>query len=519
MGLLERVNDRLAVRRTERNSVDWYIQNYIEPLMGTQFGYQGHGYQTQGLTLTGLGQGVREVANDLPAYMRALRSCPPAFAAQMVRAAILSQVRFAFRNKPSNLVTPRRIFGTNALDLLEHPWTNGTTGQMVAQMEWHEGLTGNAYVYMQANPSRRLRILRPDWVGIVYGSKREPDDPMHAIDGDLLAYVYMNGGFLANRGKLETFMPNEIAHWSPLPDPESPGIGMSWLTPAIRDMQGDRLATEHKLKFFSNGATPNLVVKGLTAKNKEEFDAIVDMIDDKHKGIANAYRTLYLTAGADATVVGSNLRQMEFTEVQGKGETRIAMLSRIPAAILQISEGLQGSALNASNFAPSRRTLVDTFIYPFLQDLARAMSPMVDVPTDSELWFDGTDMPILREDAKDAADISSVDATTISGLITAGFTAKSVVAAVVGRNMALLDHSGLVSVQLQPPGTWHGVPDPTPANPGAEIAPPDGVSPPAPTVPPAPPSAVKPAKLPPAEKKSRDWREVVGIPEELRRQE
>src|SRR6185295_12530897 len=123
---------------------------------------------------------------------------------------------------------------------------------------------------------------------------------------------------------------------------------------------------------------------------------------------------------------------------------------RIPAAILQISEGLQGSALNAGNFAPARRTLVDTFIYPWLQDLARSLSPIGRVPLDAELWFDGADMPILREDAKDAADIASTDAATITGLVQAGFKPKSVVAAVTGRNMSLLDHDPrFISVQLQ----------------------------------------------------------------------
>ncbi len=506
-GLLDRIGDRLA-RREERNSIDWWIENYLVPA-ATQFGFMGHTYQVGGVVQTGMGPAVKEVANALPAYMAALRSCPPAFAAQMVRAAILSQVRFCFRNGPGTL-TPRRVFTTKALSKLERPWPNATTGQMVTQMEWYEGLTGNSYVYDQANPDR-FRLLRPDWVAILHGSQREPDDPMWAIDATVLGYVYQQGGFLANRGRVETFMPAEIAHWSPLPDPESPEIGMSWLTPAIRDMQGDRAATEHKLRFFTNGATPNMVVKGITAKSKEEFDTIVDMIDEKHQGLANAYRTLYLTAGADATVVGANLRQMDFANTQGKGETRIAMMSRIPAAILQISEGLSGSALNAGNFGPARRSLVDTFIYPWLQDLARALSPVVDVPLDAELWFDGTDMPILREDAKDAADIASTDAGTIQTLVNSGFKPKSVIAAVTARNMSLLEHSGLWSVQLQPPQlTAPALADGAPA--------PNGDTPP---LPPAPqpvklPAKAAPKQLPPPK---RDWRDVVGIPEEQRRPE
>jgi len=144
------------------------------------------------------------------------------------------------------------------------------------------------------------------------------------------------------------------------------------------------------------------------------------------------------------------MQQMDFANVQGKGETRIAMLSRVPAAILQISEGLSGSSLNAGNFIASRRVFSDLWVFPTLQDLAGALAPLVNVPPDAELWFDTADMPILREDAKDAADIEQIKATTIGGLVKDGFTPESAVAAVMGQNMNLLKPiPGWISVQLQ----------------------------------------------------------------------
>jgi len=459
--LISRVAERRETALARQgNSVDWYIQNYIIPL-ATQFIFNNRTYQVSGLgpQQTLLGARAREVATTLPGYLSALRSCPPAFAAQMVRALTLSGMRFAYRNVPWHKISPRRIWTDQSLQLLEHPWPNGTTGELVSKMEWHAGLAGNAYVAIQPDFPRpdgirgRLWPLRPDWTGILYGSDLEPEDPRHAIDGELLGYAYQVGGFQSQHAPV-TFMPDEIIHWSPLPDPESPGIGMSWMTPGLRDMVGDRLATEHKLKFFENGGTPNMVVKGLPV-NVELFNQAVERIKAKHEGLANAYRTIYLSEGADATVVGSNLRQMEFTEVQGKGETRIAMLSRVPASVLQISEGMQGSALNAGNWGPARRNFSDTWVYPTMQDLCSALAKAAAVPGDSELWFDGTDMPILREDEKDLAEIASVDAVTIGNLIKDGYKPDAAVIAVVGRNMALLkgQHTGLVSVQLQPPGT------------------------------------------------------------------
>ena len=393
---------------------------------------------------------AQEIDRSLPGFAEALRRCPPAFAAQMVRALVLSQVRFTFRNLPSSN-SPRKTFGTRDLKVLEQPWLNATTGELVTKMEWHAGLAGNAYV-TNYTPGR-LRVLRPDWTAIVYGSESEPEYPSQALDGKLLGYIYQNGGiFSSQQTKPQILSASEVAHWSPLPDPLHAGIGMSWVTPAIREIQADSLATDHKIRFFENGATPNLVVKGLTAATREQFNQLVDMMEERHAGTQNAYKTLYLTQGADATVVGSDLSQIDMKSTQGSGETRISMLSRVHPVVLAASEGLQGSALNAGNFAMARRIWADTWILPTLQDLCNALAPLVNVPPGAELWYDTTDVPILREDALHASQIIEIDAATIGSLIQAGFTPDSAVASVKAQDINLLKHSGLVSVQLQQPG-------------------------------------------------------------------
>lgn len=441
---------RLTGRPDEtRYSIDQWLSDYLIPSQ-QQFVYGGNVY---GLRQTYDGQPIEKVADHLPAYAQALQGCPPAFAAEMVRALVISQARFTFRNQPGapGGNTPRKVFGTTALSILETPWVNGTTGELLARMEWHAGLGGNSYVTRRGN---ELKVLRPDWVGILYGSQLEPDDPQHALDGRVVGYVYQQGGIHAgNQHRIETLLPDEVAHWSPIPDPESPGLGMSWITPAVREIQGDRAATEHKLKFFANGATPNLVVKGIPAMTNDSFNEIVDMMETRHRGVANAYRTLYLSEGVDATVVGSNLQQLDFKATQGAGETRISVLSRVPAPLLGISEGLAGSSLNAGNFGMARRMFADTWVYPTLQDVASALAPLIDVPQYAELWPDTTDIPLLREDGKDAADIEQTKASTIRTLIDAGFEPKTVVDAVQSQNMSLLRHTGLFSIQLQEPGS------------------------------------------------------------------
>ncbi len=454
MGLLEIVAARGGPQdKEQRSGIDTWISDYLIP---AQFNYQGHLYQTgtYGLTQTLAGNRAYEFTATLPGYLAALRSCPPAFAAQLVRALVLSQARFVFRNRPWHPSTPRRLFGNRDLTLLETPWRNATTGELIARMEWHAGLAGNSFV---ARRPGRLRVLRPDWTALLYGSDLEPEDPGHALDGELLGYVYWNQGpWGPYRPNL--LLPDEVAHWSPLPDPESPGLGMSWVTPAVREIQKDGLATTHTMRYFENGATPNLVVKGLTPPGggpfitKQQFLDVVEMLEAGHAGVTNAYKTLYLTAGADATVVGSNLAEIDLKNVNGSAETRISMLSRVHPTILAAAEGLAGSSLNAGNFGMARRIWADSWIYPTLQDLAASLAPLVSVPGDAELWTDTTDMPILREDAKDAAEITQIQAMTINALVNAGWEHESAKAAVIGGNMAVLRHTGLVSVQLQPPG-------------------------------------------------------------------
>ena len=286
------VAERSLARVESRNGADVIGEMWQQAM--AQIGYG----TTYGLNQSYPHQRISEIANTLPAYSAALRKCPPAFAAQMVRALVLSGARFTFRNLPSSGKSSGKTFGTRALAPLERPWSNGTTGNLVSTMEWHEGIAGNSFV-TNRDPNR-LRVLRPDWTALVYGSHQEPEDAAYALDGELIGYVYANGGLVPPNGsgqltgmfnRAQTLLPDEVAHFAPLPDPEGAGIGMSWVTAALKDLQGDVAATEHKLQFFKNAGTPNLVVKGIPAQTRKQFDDLVDMLEQRHTGVANAFRT------------------------------------------------------------------------------------------------------------------------------------------------------------------------------------------------------------------------------------
>ena len=92
MGVLDRVNARAARRGRDeqRYSIDTWISDYLIPSAG-QFTYGGTTYPFgSGLPGTLAGNRAAEIPNSLPGYRAALQSSPPAFAAQMVRALVLS---------------------------------------------------------------------------------------------------------------------------------------------------------------------------------------------------------------------------------------------------------------------------------------------------------------------------------------------------------------------------------------------------------------------------------------------
>jgi phage portal protein BeeE len=376
------------------------------------------------------------------------RSNAIVFACETKRISVFSEARFLWRG--FNLGRPGKLFSTPDLDILESPWPRGTTSDLLAEMLIMADIGGNAYVARTQEQPDRLRVLRPDFVTIVMGDPSgRPVQSSNQFDAEVLGFIYdPNDG----QTEPETLLAEEVAHFIPpgMRDPLARFRGMSWLTPVIREIQGDQAATMHKLAFFENGATPQMVVTFDATVTQEQFGGFVAKMDETHKGWRNAYKTLYLGGGATPTVVGKDLQQLDFSATQGKGETRIAGASGIHPVLVPVSEGMQGSSLNAGNYDSARRSTADTFFRPLWRNLCGSLKAIVPPPSGAEIWYDEVNIPFLREDAEAAAKIIQIQAETITKLVREGFTAESATAAVVSGDMTLLKHTGLVSVQLQP---------------------------------------------------------------------
>lgn len=394
------------------------------------------------------------------------RTSGPIFALMACRMLLFSEARFQWQRM--NQGRPGDLFGSAELQILETPWPGGTTGDLLARTIQDADVAGNNLWTVRGNPPRTVR-MRPDWTTIVVGVPGDADASGWDLDAELLGYMYVPGGPGSGRPP-EVLLPEEVAHFAPLPDPLFRFRGMSWLTPVLREVMGDSAASSHKLKFFEHGATSNMVVTLDADSTLDSFDQWVEKFKQGHDGVLNAYKTLFL-AGAKAEVVGSNFEQMDFKRVQGMGETRMAAAAGVPPVIVGFSEGLE--AATYSNYAQARRRMADGTLWPLWRNVAGSFARIVSRPPGGpcRLWIDHRDVPFLREDRADVAKIQQSQASAISVYVLAGFEPDSAVRAVMEDNPSLLVHSGLTSVQLLPPAVAPPPEGTVPGSPATQPAP------------------------------------------------
>lgn len=427
-----------------------------------QFSFNGIGYGFGGLS-GGVQQTLKGPATEMaPNNFVGLASHAYAangvvFACMLVRMLVFSSIRFRWQKVTDG--KPSDMFGTPELQVLERPWVGGTTQDLLVRTIQDADLAGNAYWFREtslarlgsADPGGEMVRMRPDWVEVIVEDRQLPDG-RGQIGWRKVGYVYTEGGHQSGNDPVG-LLADEVAHFAPIPDPMASYRGMSWLTPILREIQADQAMTKHQRAFFDNGATVNMVIKHEKGATQAAVEKWTKEFESKFSGPANAYKTLQLYPGADVMPVGANLKDIDFKDVRGGGETRIAAAAGVPPVIVGLSEGL--AAATYSNYGQARRRLADGTAHPLWQNAAGSIENVVKRPAGQghRLWYDASDVPFLREDEKDAADIQKTRAETINTLITAGFDPDSVIKAVEAGDNRLLKHSGLTSVQLLPPGT------------------------------------------------------------------
>jgi hypothetical protein len=436
---------RAAQLEDERSAPTLSFDDYLQIL--NQFSYNGVTYSYGSSPQEEIQNGFSNLARN------AYKANGVVFACMLVRQLLFSEARPMFRQLRNG--RPGDLFSLPELDVLRNPWQGATYGDLLTRAIQYADLGGNAYFVREGG---NVVPLRPDWMTIVSGS---PDKDVSLWDPsvEVIGYRYQPGGPGSGYDPIP-YLPEEIAHFAPIPDPEARFLGMSWLTPIVREIMADKAMTDHKLAFMENAATPNMVVK-LDVQDLDKFTKWMQQFKEDHEGARNAYRTVFLGAGADVTVVGADLKQIDFKVTQGAGETRIAAAAGVPPVIVGLSEGLQ--AATYSNYGQARRRFADGTIRPLWRNFCGSMANIITIPPGAELWYDDRDVAFIKEDQKDQADIQFVKAQSIRQLVDGGYEPDSAVEAVEANDMSRLKHTGNLSVQLLPPGTQKPAPqDPSP---------------------------------------------------------
>lgn len=364
-------------------------------------------------------------------------------AAVMSRALLVSQLRFAWHDEATG-----RTFGTGDLVPLERPGSEPRP-TLLYRAEEDACYGGNVYIRRRGNTLYRLR---PDWTDLLVGSDEMPDDVAAGADAEVVGFRYYPNG--DRSGMPQLFTPDEVAHFAPEPHPLRRFVGASWVTSILRDIIADGQATDHVTNYFANAATANMVVKAPDGTTMEQFERWVTMFEDAHAGVVNAWKNIYVAAGTDVEVVGSDLAALDLRQLTGGFEARITVRSRVPAPVLGTREGMQGSALNSGNYGQVRRLWADGWFAPYADMWCAALERIVPPPNPNvELTYKRDRILFLQEDQKDTAEIQSTKASAIRQLIDAGYEPDSVRDAITTDDMSKLQHTGLAPVQVQPVGT------------------------------------------------------------------
>jgi len=152
----------------------------------TMFAFNGNIYQGMSSPLRSPGT---PIAANFPGFVQGVYNSSGIVAAAITaRALLMSQIRFQWRSLLQG--ETGRLFGTTELAVLERPG-DLSRAELLYAAEQHNSLAGNAFFYRNNN---QLRLLRPDWVTIVFGSYESDVDPTTQLDAELVGYTYQPGG-------------------------------------------------------------------------------------------------------------------------------------------------------------------------------------------------------------------------------------------------------------------------------------------------------------------------------------
>jgi hypothetical protein len=359
-------------------------------------------------------------------------SASPVFSAILVRMMLLSEAQFKLQAKDD-----KHLYGNQSLAVLEHPFGPETTsGELIARCEQDASVAGNSYTWAPPDTDVLVR-LRPDWTTIVSERVAVPGGGWYRRK---LGYWHEPPKGVLDQGTGFFAPADEVAHWAPVPDPQASFRGMSWMTPVMRDIQGDEGMARYKIRYLQANATPNLVIKYAQKLQPATIDSLRERMTARYGGPDNAGKTLILDQGADLVAVGNSLADMDFSNVSQDGIERILAASGVPPLLIGL-ESIKGAG---KSYQEVIRRFGDITLRPLWRSVCGTLGQLVPgVPAGSRLWFDTSDIAALQDGEQVRAQVTLIRAQALLALGQAGYDRMSAVKAIEAGDMGQLEEAAV----------------------------------------------------------------------------
>jgi HK97 family phage portal protein len=214
------------------------------------------------------------------------------------------------------------------LDLLDAVNDNMTSLEFKYLLSSCLDLTGSAYVFLEGvkndlDKPKAIHLVPPDKISVIVDRRAWPFQ--------LVGYKMK-----LDNGKEINFNPYEIIHFR-LPNPGNFFEGMSPVAAAAEYIDNDNDAWEFNRKFFRNGARPAGFLK-TPFVSETQLETLQVGFASIHQGVENANRIGVLPKDVEWQGVGSNPKDMDFSNLSKEAKERILMMFGTSRTILGTAE-------------------------------------------------------------------------------------------------------------------------------------------------------------------------------------
>lgn len=200
-------------------------------------------------------------------------------------------------------------------------------------------ITGNAFTLIER--ARGSYIPKALWPLNAMNVQIVP-----SADGELKGYLYSPKGSFEGDDRLP-ILASDMMHVK-LPNPNDPlqglGFGLSPILPLAKSADVDNQITTFLKVFFEHGAMPSGALK---LKDMMLDEDSIEEIKERFMATYGNYENWADVAVLDMTMeyerIGLTFNEMDFTNLDERNESRILLPFGVPAELLPIRLGLQGS--------------------------------------------------------------------------------------------------------------------------------------------------------------------------------